>query len=83
MADADSSGVIESNEHTQLIKQLDLSEKLKTSLAENFSSIDEDGSGGITLNEFIQFFYKFPSFKQELLMLSTNNAPYVNEKGLS
>merc|ERR1719233_711522 len=83
MTDVDGSGQVEFEEYISMIGQLDLSDSLKKSLEDKFTSIDVDGSGGITLNEFILFFYKFPSFKQELLVHATNNAPYIHKNNLN
>jgi len=83
IADSDRSGLIECREYSQLIDKLDLSESLKSSLQEKFKKIDEDGSGGINLNEFLLFFLKFPKFKEELLLNAHNNAPYIYESTLT
>jgi len=83
MTDVDGSGLIDVNEYIEMIKELDLSDGLKSVLAEKFTSIDVDGSGDITLSEFVQFFHRFPSFKQELLKHAENNSPYINEKTLN
>jgi len=83
IADSDRSGVIECREYSQMINKLDLSESLKSSLLEKFKNIDEDGSGGINLYEFLLFFLKFPKFKEELLLNAHNNAPYIYESTLT
>jgi len=83
IADSDHSGLIERREYSQMIEKLDLSESLKDSLLEKFKSIDEDGSGGVTLYEFLLFFLKFPKFKEELLLNAHNNAPYIYESTLT
>jgi len=83
IADSDCSGLIECREYSQMIDKLDLSESLKVSLQEKFKSIDEDGSGGINLHEFLLFFLKFPKFKEELLLHAHNNAPYIYESTLT
>jgi len=65
-----------------MVNHLDLTDRLKSSLVEKFHSVDRDGSGGITLSEFVLFFQKFPSFKQELLKHAKSNAPFINQKAL-
>jgi len=83
VADVDGSRNIEENEFKIMIDKLDLSQDLKTVLKAKFHQIDKDGSDGISLAEFLDFFLKFPMFKRELLLHADNNAPYVYEKNLT
>lgn len=83
LTDEDGSGFIDSREYHQMIERLDISEALKLSLSDKFSTIDKDGSDGINLTEFLFFFLKYPMFKTELLDHAQNNAPYMYEKTLS
>jgi len=66
-----------------MIDTLNLSRKLKYSLKSRFNEIDFDHNGNISVDEFLRFFLLFPKFKEEVLMLADNNAPYTFQLGLS
>jgi len=83
LVDEDGSGLIDIREYNLMIDSLDVSEKLKFSLRDQFYRIDKDGNDGINLTEFLMFFLRFPMFKEELLTHSHNNAPYIYETTLS
>lgn len=80
--DEDGNGYIDSKEYSKMISTLDLSSKLKWSLRSKFKEIDEDNSGDINLDEFLNFFLLYPKFNEEVLMCAHNNAPYSFESGL-
>lgn len=75
-ADEDGNGRISHKEYTHMLKNLHISSKLKQHLADEFSTIDSDGSGEIDLYEFLLFFLKSPMFKEEIHHNINDNAPY-------
>jgi len=83
LTDEDHSGYIDEHEYHRMIDGLDISPQLKASLRDKFYSIDQDGSKGICLTEFLMFFLNFPMFQKELLKNAHNNAPFIYEKTLS
>jgi len=82
-SDKDMSGDIDKEELKEMIAVLDVSDSLKTTLYGNFSVIDKDNNGAITLRDFLTFFLKNSKFIEEVLIHAGNNAPWQYESGLT
>jgi len=83
VADKDDSGHIDEQEYHRMLEMLSISEELKFALRDKFSVIDKDGTNGIKVTEFLEFFLNFPMFKEELTKNVQSNAPYIYEANLS
>jgi len=80
-ADKKMSGRVLEDEYICLIKSLPLSSILKEDLCLQFSCIDLNDSGDISLEEFLYFFLSFPPLKKELGSTFHANEPYHNILG--
>merc|ERR1719233_2142424 len=66
-----------------MLKFLDVSEGLKTSLSTKFDAIDDNSSGNINIGEFLNFFLVQPTFNDELIRHAHSNAPFLYEHTLN
>jgi len=81
--DKDKSGALDSDEYLKMVESLDVSEEYKDSLSLKFNDVDDNNSGRINIKEFLNYFLILPTFNDELNLHAHNNAPFLNERGLS
>merc|ERR1719317_472090 len=82
-SDKDMSGDIDNEELKEMVSDLDVSDSLKSSLYRNFSDIEKDNNGAITLRSFLTFFLLNSKFIEEVLKHAGNDSPWQYVSGLT